>query len=50
VSWFTHLVLLDRNRLDGLIATLKRGCMDGIDADHESVMKTSHARKRHALP
>jgi len=38
-------VLLDRNRLDGLGATLKRGRMDGIDVDHEPVMKTSRARK-----
>jgi len=36
---------LDRNRLDGLGATLKRGRMDGIDVDHEPVMKTSRARK-----
>ena len=38
-------MLLDRNRLDGLVATLKRGCMDGIDVDHEPVMNTSRARK-----
>lgn len=38
-------MLLDRNRLDGLGATLKRGRMDGIDADHEPVMKTSRAHK-----
>jgi hypothetical protein len=43
-------VLLDRNRLDGLIATLKRGRMDGIDADHEPVMKTRRSQGAVALP
>lgn len=31
--------------MNGMGATLKRGRMDGIDADHEPVMKTSRARK-----